>query len=574
MLICRVDFALQPGNFRIRDARLLRTDIAGQGRQDRTEVKEFVLYTKKHVHQRGKRWNLKGKLSRRRPSQPDERVEFVHHAVTFYAQAVLRDPLPAHQAGFSPVAPARVDAVQVQLRFAKRALLVRHSLILPEPNRSNVRLEFSMNEKFDAIKRALSAERRSAPPVWRRQPVHTVYGGAHLFRPDTIRKLGDIALRTLKTYAPGALELAHAMGIDGAAGVIEQVYRRVEEKLPREPVEDFRVDFEDGYGVRSWAEEDAHAAETARHTVAAMEAGALPAFFGIRIKPLSAGSEDRALRTLDIFLGQLRGRLPQNFVVTLPKAVSPSEPRALADALDIIERESGLPAGAVKVEIMIESAAALADSEGRCPLLSMVQAARGRCTGAHFGPFDFTSSCGVTSKYQDLRHPLCDYARHVMQVALAGTDVFLSDGPTTVIPVPVHKNPASPEDFEENRRAVHAAWRLHFDNVWRALREGIYQGWDLHPAQLPARYAAVYLFFLSELPAASERLRNFVDNAARATMAGSVFDDAASAQGLLNLFLRAIHCGAIQEEEAPRLTGLSLEELRLGSFSAILRRRF
>lgn len=532
------------------------------------------MHPEQQIHQRSERWNLTGKLSRGSPRQPDERVQFVYRAITFYSQAVLWDPLPADKAGFSLIAPARVDAVQVQLRFAKRALIVRHSLILPEPNRSDVRLEFPMSEKFDAIKRALAAERRAAPSAWRRQPVHTVYGGAQLFRPDTIRKLGDIARRTLKTYAPDPLELVRAVGIEGAAGVMEQVYRRVEEKLSREPVEDFRVDFEDGYGVRSWAEEDAHAAEAARHTLVAMEAGALPPFFGIRIKPLSAGSEDRALRTLDIFLGQLGGHLPQNFVVTLPKAVSPAEPRALADALDILEREAGLPAGSVKVEIMIESAAALADSEGRCPLLAMVQAARGRCTGAHFGPFDFTSSCGVTSKYQDLRHPLCDYARRAMQVALAGTDIFLSDGPTTIIPVPVHKSPVDPAEMEENRRAIHAAWRLHFDNVWRALCEGIYQGWDLHPAQLPARYAAVYLFFLSELPSASERLRNFMDNAARATMAGSVFDDAASAQGLINFFLRAINCGAIREEDAPDLTGLSLEELRLGSFPAILRRRF
>ncbi len=430
-----------------------------------------------------------------------------------------------------------------------------------------------MADKFDAIKRRLEAERRPAAAAWRRQPVHTVYGGAQLFRPDTIRKLGDIARRSLQTYAPDASELARAVGVNGAPGLMEQVYRRVWDKLSREPVEDFRVDFEDGYGARAPAEEDAHAAEAARHTVAAMAAGALPPFFGIRIKPLSAESHDRALRTLDIFLTHLSGQIPENFVVTLPKAVSPGEPRALADALDILERETGLPPGAVKIEIMIESAAALIDSDGRCPLTAMIQAARGRCTGAHFGPFDFTSSCGVTSKCQDLRHPLCDYARRTMQVALAGTEMFLSDGPTTIIPVPVHQNPSTPEESEENRRAVHGAWRLHFDNVWRALSEGIYQGWDLHPAQLPARYAAVYLFFLGELPAASERLRNFMDNAARATMAGSVFDDAASAQGLLNFFLRAISCGAIREDEAPALTGLSLGELRLGWFPAIVSRR-
>ena len=92
---------------------------------------------------------------------------------------------------------------------------------------------------------------------------------------------------------------------------------------------------------------------------------------------------------------------------------------------------------------------------------------------------------------------------------------------------------------------MHRAWRLHADDVRHSLVNGFYQGWDLHPAQLPTRYAAVYAFFLEGLDAASERLRNFVDKAAQATLVGDVFDDAATGQGLLNFFLRGINCGAI-----------------------------
>jgi hypothetical protein len=141
------------------------------------------------------------------------------------------------------------------------------------------------------------------------------------------------------------------------------------------------------------------------------------------------------------------------------------------------------------------------------------------------------------------------------------------------MPMPIHRNPVSDEQRAENRRTVHEAWRVHFDNVRHALRNGFYQGWDLHPAQFPTRYAAVYSFFLSSMDEASERLRNFMEKAGQATMVREVFDDAASGQGLLNFFLRAINCGAIQEDDGPALTGLSIEELRTGSFVAIMQAR-
>jgi len=174
-------------------------------------------------------------------------------------------------------------------------------------------------------------------------------------------------------------------------------------------------------------------------------------------------------------------------------------------------------------------------------------------------------------------HPACDFARHMMQVAFGGTGLWLSDGATNVMPVPAHR-PAegaalSPEQEEENRRSVGRAWRLHYEHVQHSLANAFYQGWDLHPAQLPTRYAAVYSFFLESLDPAAERLRNFVEKAARATLVGDVFDDAATGQGLLNYFLRATNCGAVTEEEATRLTGLTREELHAGSFVRILRNR-
>jgi hypothetical protein len=120
---------------------------------------------------------------------------------------------------------------------------------------------------------------------------------------------------------------------------------------------------------------------------------------------------------------------------------------------------------------------------------------------------------------------------------------------------------------------VHRAWRLHYEHVRQSLVNAYYQGWDLHPAQLVTRYAAVYGFFLEGLGAASERLRNFVQKAAQATLVGEVFDDAATGQGLLNYFLRAVNCGALTEDEALERSGLTLDELRGRSFVKILKNR-
>ena len=180
----------------------------------------------------------------------------------------------------------------------------------------------------------------------------------------------------------------------------------------------------------------------------------------------------------------------------------------------------------------------------------------------------------ITATHQRMRHPACDFAKHVMQVSLAGTGVWLSDGSTTVMPVPIHRGESlSDEQAAANRDSVHAAWKLHFDDIQHSLVGGFYQGWDLHPAQLVTRYAALYAFFLDGIDAAAARLSNFVNKAAQATLVGDVFDDAATGQGLLIFFLRGVNSAAITEDEALSMTGLSIDELRGRSFVKILRNR-
>jgi citrate lyase beta subunit len=414
-----------------------------------------------------------------------------------------------------------------------------------------------------------------------RQPVHTVYGGAHLFRADTAQRLGALALAALEEHAPDAATLAGALGLPGGDELARTVHSRVREKLAREPVEDFRADFEDGYGNRADDEEDGHAAAAAEELAKGLAAGTLPPFVGIRVKPLNEELKERSVRTVDVFLSTLvaatGGRLPPHFVVTLPKITAPEQVAAMAGLLDALEPALGLPARSLRFELMVETPQSIFADDGSVALPRLVREARGRCVAAHFGTYDYTASNNITAAQQHMNHPACDFARQVMQVTLAGTGLQLSDGATNVMPVGPHRaapgGALSAAQVEENRAVVHRAWRLAATHIRRSLELGFYQGWDLHPAQLPVRYATVFAFFLDGLDAAAERLRNFVEKAAQATLVGDVFDDAATGQGLLNFFLRAINCGAVTPAEAQERTGLSEPELRLGSFLRILEGR-
>lgn len=413
-----------------------------------------------------------------------------------------------------------------------------------------------------------------------RQPVHTVYGGAHLFRSDSAGKLGQLAMRSLHTYAPDAQTLARAVGLSLSDSLIETIYTRVVDKLQREPIEDFRIDFEDGYGNRPDEEEDACAEAAAQQVVKGMQTGSLPPFIGIRIKPLTAELHRRSLRTLDIFLSTVvhesGGQIPDGFVITVPKVVDAEQVRAATAVFDRFEQATSLPTGSLKMELMIETTQSIIGPDGTSALVRFAEAAEGRCTGAHFGVYDYTAGCTITASHQSMQHPACDFARHMMQVAFGGTGVMISDGATNTMPVGPHQatadQPLTKAQIAENQETVHRAWRLHYEDVQHSLRHAFYQGWDLHPAQLPTRYAALYAFFLGGLEAASERLRNFVDKAAQATLSGDIFDDAATGQGLLNFFLRGLNCGAITEDEA-HATGLSVDELRTRSFVKILEGR-
>lgn len=411
-----------------------------------------------------------------------------------------------------------------------------------------------------------------------RQPVHSVYGGAQLWKRSVPQKMGQLALKQLRTYAPDGDTLANALGVRQSNSILnKKIFDRIVDKLQTEPVEDFRIDFEDGYGNRPDAEEDQQAKIAAEETAASMAEGTMPPFIGIRIKPMTLELWQRSLRTLGLFVSTLlnhtANKFPDGFTITLPKVTCKEQVHLLVSALKQLEQSHGLTEGSLSLEIMLETTQSVIGDKGEVKIPELVEAAEGRCRGVHFGTYDYTACCDIVADHQKMKNPVCDFAKHMMQVSLGGTGIWLSDGATNIMPVPPHKGEyLSDEQKDENLKVVHKAWKTAYDNCRHSLASGYYQGWDLHPAQLIVRYAAVFRFFLEGYQSSCERLKNFVEKAAQATLVGDVFDDAATGQGLLNYFLRGLNCRALSEEEA-LATGLTSEEIQGKSFLKIIEKR-
>lgn len=438
-----------------------------------------------------------------------------------------------------------------------------------------------------------------------RQPIHTVYGGANLFKSNTTDVLGKVALKSLLHYAPNFVEFGQAFRLRGSeklpsnpqeqeelskelsslshdqlkkhyAGFSYNIYQKVISKLETEGVEDFRIDFEDGFGNRTDKEEDETAVFAATQVAKGIEDGTLSPFIGIRIKPFTEELKERGLRTLDLFLTTLltesKGRLPNNFVVMLPKVTIPEQIIALVSFFEEIEKVFGLDEGVLKMEMMVETTQSILAENGVNPLRNFITVSKGRCIATHFGTYDYTASNNITARYQEMDHDVCDFAHYMTKVALAHTGVWLSDGATNTMPIGPHRGELTDAQEQENKEVVHRSWLKGYDHIRHSLYKGLYQGWDLNPAQLPMRYTAVYAFFLESYDDAVLRLKTFVEKAAQATLIGDTFDDAATGQGLLNYFLKALNSGAISLDEVLE-TGLTLDEIRTRSFAKILKDR-
>ena len=410
-----------------------------------------------------------------------------------------------------------------------------------------------------------------------RQPIHTLYGGAHLYRPGAATKIAGLAAQHFAHYAPDAVRFAESLGISTEPDLAAAAFERVKRKLAAEAIEDHRVDFEDGYGTRTDAEEDQHVDSAAIAMAEGLLAAELPAGVGIRIKALTEEAKARSLRTLDLFISKLvvaaSGQFPGVFYVTLPKVTSTTQVQVLCTAITLLETRTGIQPGAIRVELMLENVQMLFDESGQFGLRHLVEAGQGRVTTVVLGTFDYTASCNVAASFQSHTHAAADFARQMLIAGLTGTGVNVCDGITNIMPIPPHKGAdLSEAEQMENRAVVASAWQLHFDNILHSMRLGIYQGWDLNPAQIPVRFAAVFYFYLQGLSEAQARLNTFIDKAAQASLTGNTFDDAATGQGLVNFFVNGIQCGALTEPEV-LASGLNLAELQTRSFAQIIEGR-
>ncbi|MBK8238679.1 MAG: phosphoenolpyruvate kinase [Deltaproteobacteria bacterium] len=439
----------------------------------------------------------------------------------------------------------------------------------------------------------------------RPQPVHTLYWGAHLLRPDSWRRLGESARDAFARWADSPPQLARALGFPGADALPRDrqgvdamslrfaddpealarelpdtwlawaVHARVRGRLATAPIEDLRIDFEDGYGIRPDAEEDGDARAAANALASALADGSASACSGIRIKPLTDPCMRRSIATLERFVGTLvdrHGAVPAGFRITLPKVQHVTHVEVACELLARCERALGLPELSLPLEFMVEVTQVLFDRHGRFQLPACIRAGGERLIAVALGVYDFTASAGITAAWQAIDHPICDVARGFMTLACGGTAVQVCDGSTNVLPVEPDPGASSDDGQRRNREAIWRAWRLMHDHVRRSLVGGYVQGWDLHPAQVPVRWAANYRFFLESLPAASERLRSYLQRATAATDGAAVLDDAATGAALLGFLQRARACGAI-DDAALTSAGLAPEEHGLRSFPELLARR-
>ncbi|MGO2685042.1 MAG: DUF6986 family protein [Microbacterium gubbeenense] len=372
-----------------------------------------------------------------------------------------------------------------------------------------------------------------------RQPVHTVYVPADRFTPDLAAEWGQAALAAASD-AGGLEALAARVGI--RADVIPSVVTRVVAKLETEPIEDLRLDFEDGYGDRGSAEDqDAVTAATRVHE--AVSAGSAPPFIGIRFKCFEKPTRERGLRTLDLFLGTLidRDGLPDGLVLTLPKVSTVAQVEAMVEVAELLERAHGLDAGRIRFEVQVETPQLVLGAEGSSPLAQLPLAGAGRITSLHYGTYDYSASLGIAAAYQSMEHPAADLAKQLMQLAVAGTGIRLSDGSTNILPI---------GDRAEE------AWALHARLVRRSLERGFFQGWDMHAHQLPTRFLATYAFYREGFDPAAARLRAYLSKDA-----GAVLDEPATARALAWFVLRGVQCGAIGVDEIRASIGIDVPEL-------------
>ena len=155
--------------------------------------------------------------------------------------------------------------------------------------------------------------------------------------------------------------------------------------------------------------------------------------------------------------------------------------------------------------------------------------ATGGCTGLHYGTYDYSAALRHRRRVPEPGAP----GRRPRQGGHAG-------GRGRHRGTAVRRLDQRPAGRRHRGRARRLA--LHARLVRRSLERGFYQGWDLHPAQLPTRYAATYAFFRDGLRGRGRR-------GCGATWTGrsaGILDEPATARALAGFLLRGLDCGALR----------------------------
>jgi citrate lyase beta subunit len=369
------------------------------------------------------------------------------------------------------------------------------------------------------------------------QPAHTVYVSA-----------ADVDVDTPERWAAAAGRLESSPVVADLA--TDDVRAIAHARLIENPIEDLRIDLEDGYGWRSDAAEDADA--TRAGTILAdwvKRRPYAPRIAGVRAKGLGAAERGRGIRSLERVLDGAGG-VPPGFVITIPKLRDVRQVDAVSVMCAGFEHAHGLTEGALKVELQVEIPQAILGPDGRATVAEAIHRGTPRVVGLHYGTYDYSAACGIVSAQQSLEHPVADHAKAVMQVAAAQTGVWVSDGSTQVMPT------GTPEQID-------AALRRHHRLVTRSLERGFYQGWDMHPGHLVTRWLAVTGFFRSAMPAAATRLQAYFER-----RSGDVVDEPATAMSLALVIRRGLAARAFAADEvatiAPLCTIDRLDDLAAG----------
>jgi hypothetical protein len=386
-------------------------------------------------------------------------------------------------------------------------------------------------------------EKRFSIAVRRGQPLHTVYVGGDRIYQGLIADWGAQA-KALVLEHGGYAELARRVDVPDRD--VDAVASSVERALNECPIRDLRVDFEDGYGNRTDSDEDDDTRRAARTIAAELRDPRAPKSVGIRVKGLNRPTRARSIRTLRLFLETLLSERaePQFLALTLPKVVAPEQAQAMAVLCSVLEDEYGLPPRSLNFEVQVEAPQLVVGPDGTLDVARALSAGDGRISAFHYGTYDYATASGIAAVHQSLAHPVAEFAKRTIQAVIAGTGVWMSDGSSNVLPA-------------GNEEQVWSAWSTQARLVNHALERGIYQGWDLHPGQLPPRYAAVHAFYRAGFGQTATRLRAYLEAAET-----NVMDEPATMRALAEFLIRAEDAGAISESEIEAACGRNMSALR------------